>query len=257
VKPACTFAARITDACSLGPVPFLPFAFSIFSRMCGRFTHLFTWKELHRLMGLVTIPEPELAPRYNVAPMQNAPVIRAKGGERTGAMLRWGLVPSWAEDPAIGNRLINARRETIAEKPAFRAAAASRRGLVPVSGFYEWRTDGKHKTPFWIGRADRQPFMLAALWERWAKSDPALETFTLITTEPNALMSPIHSRMPVIVEPHAWDLWLDPRVVVFPRDVCEPRDWAGFETRRISSKVNNPRNDDPSVLDGAEPETLW
>lgn len=225
--------------------------------MCGRFTHLFTWSELHRLLGLTSMPEGELPPRYNVAPMQNAPVIRADGGSRSGALLRWGLVPSWADDPAIGNRLINARRETIVEKPAFRAAAASRRALVPVSGFYEWRTDGKHKTPFWIGRADRAPFMLAALWERWAKSQPTLETFTLITTEPNSLMSAIHSRMPVVVEPHAWDLWLDPGVQVMPREICEPREWAQFETRRISSRVNNPRNDDPGVQNDADAETLW
>jgi len=220
--------------------------------MCGRFTYLYTWKQLHRLMELVSWPPEELSPRFNVAPTQMAPVIRASaGGLREGVMLRWGLVPAWAEDLTIGNRLVNARGETIAEKPAFRQALAKRRCLVPVSGFYEWKTQAGAKQPFWIGRLDREPFLLAGLWEKWSKAGETVETFCLITTTPNPLMAAIHDRMPVIVAPADYQAWLDPanQNAAAIQPLIRPFSDEGFEARRVSRRVNSPKLDDPSLLE--------
>ena len=192
--------------------------------MCGRFTNMFKWRELQVLMDLLDWTGVEIPPRYNLAPTQQAPVVRATGdGSRHGAMLRWGLVPSWADDLSIGSRMINARAETLAEKPAFRHAFARRRCLVPISGFYEWKAAPAaasakkpgSKQPYYIVRQDRRPFVLAGLWESCAKvENPAgpgpLETFTLITTTPNRLLSQLHDRMPVILDPVDYRRWLDP-----------------------------------------------
>ncbi|MCL4743210.1 MAG: SOS response-associated peptidase [Phycisphaerales bacterium] len=221
--------------------------------MCGRYTYLFKWKQLHRLMELLSWPVEELSPRYNVAPTQPAPVVRLGEGGRIGAMLRWGLVPSWADDPSIGGRMINARAETAAQKPAFRSAFARRRCLVPISGFYEWRAvEGrKAKQPYWIGRADREPFALAGLWERWEKRGEPVETFTILTTAANDLLRPIHDRMPAVVERDDYGVWLgerdaDPAALT---SLLDSRPWEGFEAVAIGTRVNSPRNDDPAVLE--------
>ncbi|MFM9994227.1 MAG: SOS response-associated peptidase [Phycisphaerales bacterium] len=223
--------------------------------MCGRYTCLFTWKQLQRLMRLTGLPEDELLPRFNVAPTQFAPAVRqSAGGARTGALLRWGLVPSWADDPSIGSRLINARGETVAEKPSFRSAFRARRCLIPVSGFYEWKAveDQKAKRPFWIGRADREPFALAGLWERWTKGAEPVESFTIITTTPNALMAKLHDRMPVIVDPGDYDRWLDPGADPSSLSaLIRPNEPEEFEAYPIGTRVNSPKNDDPSLLDPA------
>ena len=222
--------------------------------MCGRFTYRFTWQQLHQLMNLVDWPGEELAARYNVAPTQVAPVVRARDdGGRAGAMLTWGLVPFWAKDISIGQKMINARADGVASKPAFRAAFAKRRCLVPISGFYEWQKlgDGKRKQPFIIERVDQQPFVLAGLWERWSKGDSPLETFAIITTEPNALLEPIHDRMPVILDAGDFDRWLDPDGVEVEelQRLLRPADPVGFRTRPISTLVNSPKNDDASILE--------
>lgn len=228
--------------------------------MCGRFTYTFTWKQLHRLMELTDWPEVELAPRFNVAPSQAAPVIRQReDGTRTGSMLRWGLIPSWADDAAIGNRLINARGETVAEKPAFRSAFAKRRCIVPISGFYEWKKiEGeKRKQPYWIGRKDREPIALAGLWERWSKGEEPIDSFTLITTEPNALMATLHDRMPVILDPGAFARWLDPAQtdVGALQSLIRPAPDEAFEVYPVSTQVNSPANDDPELV--ARVEASW
>ncbi len=225
--------------------------------MCGRYTYLFTWKQLHRLMRLSDVPPEDLTPRYNVAPTQLVPAVRqdASGG-RHGVILRWGLIPSWATDPSIGGRMINARGESVAEKPAFRTALSRRRCLVPVSGFYEWQVipGQKAKQPWWIGRTDREPFAIAGLWERWTKGPEPLETFTLITTTPNDLMAPLHDRMLVIVAPQDYDLWLDPAITdsaaVTP--LLRPAPVDGLEAYPISTRVNSPRFDDPSLIEPAD-----
>lgn len=186
--------------------------------MCGRYTYLYKWKQLHRLMRLLEIPQEELFPRYNVKPTQRAPIVRLnERGQRVGVMLEWGLVPAWAGGIAEGGQHFNARGESMFSKPTFRAAAKERRCLVPVSGFYEWqKVEGeKYKQPYWIGREDREPFCFGGPWESWrdpaaATDTPALDTFAIVTTSPNALMAPLHDRMPVIVAEADWEAWLDP-----------------------------------------------
>jgi putative SOS response-associated peptidase YedK len=225
--------------------------------VCGRYTHLFTWKQLHRLLDLSHWPDVELTPRYNVAPTQAAPVVRLnERGERDGVMLRWGLIPSWAEDVSIASRLVNARGETAFDKPAFRKAMVERRCLVPISGFYEWQViEGERfKRPHWIGRADREPLFLAGVWEQWKdRSRPEsslVETFTILTTSPNALMMRLHDRMPVILNPEGRNIWLDP---ASPRSALEPliRPESTNEliAYPVGRGVNSTARDDASLLE--------
>lgn len=223
--------------------------------MCGRFTYLFTWSQLHALLRLSSWPGEELTPRYNVAPTQLIPAVRTddSGEQRHAVMLRWGLVPFWADDLAIGSRMINARSETAATSPAFRAALAKRRCIVPMSGFFEWqaREGAKVKQPYLITRADHQPLLVAGLWERWIKGPEPVETVTLLTTDANALMRPIHNRMPVILDPTDVDVWLGKEAaktggLLHP---CPP-EW--LRTTPISTRVNRPQNDDPSVLESVQ-----
>ncbi len=225
--------------------------------MCGRFTYLFTWPELHRLLSLARWPQAELSLRFNVAPTQDAPVVRTGAdGAREGALLRWGLVPFWAEDLSIGNRLINARGESARRKPSFRAAFAHRRCVVPVSGFFEWqKVEGStRKRPYWLGREDRGVLLLAGLWERWDKGDAPLETFTILTTDANEVVSPIHNRMPVVLDTGDVGAWLDPAHDDLDglEALLRPASPKGWSTVAITTRVNSPRVDDPSVLLPAE-----
>lgn len=177
--------------------------------MCGRFT-------LHAspslLAELFDLPEePYLAPRYNIAPTQPVAIVRREGQDsaREWALVQWGLIPSWSKDPSSGARMINARAETVAERPAFRAAFRRRRCLVPADGFYEWRSMGKGKQPYYITLQDQKPFAFAGLWENWVGPDgSALESCTILTTEANELMAQLHTRMPVILDPADYALWL-------------------------------------------------
>lgn len=178
--------------------------------MCGRFTLRTAPEVVAEQFALCDVPR--FAPRFNIAPTQPALVVRMDQNRRCDAM-RWGLIPSWARDASIGARLINARSETAAEKPAFRAALRRRRCLVPADGFYEWRREGRSRRPYFIHRRDDRPFALAGLWESWEGPDHApLESFTILTTEPNELIAPLHDRMPVILAAEAYDTWLDPTI---------------------------------------------
>jgi putative SOS response-associated peptidase YedK len=216
--------------------------------MCGRYTHCYTWPEivaLYRLVADVLMPA-GFGPRYNVAPTQDAPVLRLdKAGRREIAMLRWGLIPSWAKDPAIGNRMINARAEGITEKPSFRAALRQRRCLIPASGFYEWQRAGPRKQPHCIGRADGKPFSMAGLWERWQDREggPAIETFTIITTAANDLLAPIHDRMPAIIDPPDEEAWLGAPAP--PLELLRPHSSQDMIAYPVSTWVNSPAHDDP------------
>jgi putative SOS response-associated peptidase YedK len=167
-------------------------------------------------------------------------------------MLRWGLIPSWAKDPKIGNQCINAKAETVAEKPSFRSAFKKRRCLVIATGFYEWQVHGARKQPMWIGLRSQQPFAFAGLWEHWTpvEGEP-LETCTIITTEPNDLMAPIHNRIPVILAPTAYDQWLDPTFQhVEPLKVLlRPYPSEELAAYPVSTLVNNPRHDAPQCLE--------
>jgi putative SOS response-associated peptidase YedK len=183
--------------------------------MCGRYLLKAPADALRRAFGFVE--QPNLMPRYNIAPTQDAAVIRERRepkGERTLQLLRWGLIPSWAEDMKGGAKLINARAEGIAERPSFREAFRRRRCLVPADGFYEWRTEGRLKQPYLIQRRDRAPIAFAGLWERWVPKtqppEPAyIDSFTIVTTAANALLKPLHERMPVILAPENCLRWLD------------------------------------------------
>jgi len=218
--------------------------------MCGRYsitTPVEALREAFRFSG----PPINLAPRYNAAPTQDLPIVRlsADGSERQLAVLRWGLVPSWATDPAIGNRLINARAETVAEKPSFRSAFRSRRCLVPADGFYEWRKIGGHKQPYRICRPDGAPFAFAGLWERWASEQATpLETFTILTTEATAELSPIHGRMPVILPTASYDAWLNPNMRRADLTALLTPYPGALDVYAVDTRVNNARNDDPACI---------
>lgn len=219
--------------------------------MCGRFLLTAPVEALRRLFGVEAAFN--LGPRYNIAPTQETPVLRLDpGGERVLAMLRWGLVPSWAKEVAIGSSLINARADTVAAKPSFRAAFRQRRCLVPADGFYEWKAGppGKPKQPYLIARADGATFAFAGLWEVWQQEKEKLYTFTIVTTDANAALTPIHHRMPVILDPKDYAAWLDPgnedaQALLKPA----PEDW--IRATPISTRVNAVRNDDPSLIEPA------
>lgn len=230
------------------------------SPMCGRYTHLFTWEELHRLSTL-TSPPLEIPKSWNVAPTQSAPIIRMVGPTDSGrelAFLKWGLVPFWAADEKIGNSLINARGETVAEKPAFRAAFKARRCIVPVSGFYEWKRLGEKsmggKQPHYIRAAADEPLLLAGLWERWKPKDqglfdtPPLETFTIITTTPNEMMAELHDRMPVIIAPEHQTPWLTGSIED-ARSLIQPYPAELMMHYPVSTRVNSPRNNEAALVD--------
>ena len=220
--------------------------------MCGRFTQTATPAALAQQFGL-SIP-PLLTPRYNIAPSQPVAAIRIDPETTTRQLvqLRWGLIPSWATDPKIGYQCINAKAETVAEKPSFRAAFRKRRCLVVATGFYEWQVQGKQKQPMWIGLNDQRPFAFAGLWEQWQPPEgEAIESCTILTTEPNDLMKPIHQRMPVLLPTEAYEQWLDSRVQDFPALHSWLHPYPGDDLRAypVSTLVNNPRHDRPECLE--------
>ena len=225
--------------------------------MCGRFTQRMTWRELHERMDLIGTPL-NLRPRYNVAPSQDVAVVRANDHGRTLAMLRWGLIPSWAREPNIGYKLINARTETAAEKPSFRSAWRNRRCLIPADGFYEWKREGKTRQPWLFGLRDEAPFAFAGLWESWtvpqgtaltgslAERTPgeAIDTCTILTTAANGTVAPVHGRMPVILPWEALGPWLageDVPLVPYPAD--------DMTAHPVSTHVSRPANDDPRCVE--------
>jgi putative SOS response-associated peptidase YedK len=220
--------------------------------MCGRFTLTDPNADLDVQFNLPEIPD--MKPRYNIAPTQPVAAVRvpAEGAAREMVLLRWGLIPFWAKDLEIGARMINARSETVAEKPAFRHAFRRRRCLVVADGFYEWQKQNGTKQPFYIRLHGARPFAFAGLWERWESSSAeVIESCTLLTTQPNDLMRELHNRMPVILQPGDYDLWLDPQVQevellqpllrAFP-----PEEMAAYP---VSRYVNSPDNDDPRCIE--------
>lgn len=224
--------------------------------MCGRFTNQFSWRELvelYRITEPYLQPISNLEPRFNFAPMQRGIVIRLdKEGRREPVMMRWGLVPSWARDETGAARFINARAETVAEKPMFRGAFKSRPCLVPADGFYEWAPVGPvGKQPWFITTKHKEPFAFAGLWEWWRPTDaaadlPTLETFTILTTEPNALCAPIHNRMPVILAPEDWPRWLatpdDRKALLRSFPAGQMACW------RVGTEVGNVRNEGRQLI---------
>lgn len=222
--------------------------------MCGRFTLIAPAEVVAEHYGLAEVPP--LAPRYNIAPTQPVAAVRlAEDGEtRELTHFQWGLVPSWADDPSIGSRMINARSETAAEKPSFRAAFKRRRCLIPASGFYEWQKVNGSKQPIYIHAAKNKIMSLAGLWEYWSGPDGSeLETCTILTTGPNNLLEPIHNRMPVVLEPEDYGMWLDPDT---PPDqlmhLLRPIDSEWLDAYPVSTEVNRPQNEGPSLIEPAD-----
>jgi putative SOS response-associated peptidase YedK len=224
--------------------------------MCGRYT-LSSPSDL--VADLFELPSPpQLAARFNIAPTQEAPIVRVddEDGQRRLEPLRWGLVPFWSKDVSIGQRLINARAETVAEKPSFRNSLKRRRCLVVADGFYEWQPVGGRKQPFYFRRADAAPFAMAGLWDRWDKGeDAALETFTILTTEPNQLVAEVHRRMPVILHPADFARWLDPALDMADdlAELTAPFPADEMEGYPVSTFVNNPANDTPRCIEPLSP----
>jgi len=219
--------------------------------MCGRFAFYSPHEAVMRLFGVAAAAEIE--PRYNIAPTQFIATVREAGGPREVAMLYWGLVPSWAKEKSIGARMINARSETLAEKPSFRSAFRRRRCLVLADGYYEWQRSAATKQPYFIAFEDGQPFGMAGLWERWR--DPAtgepLESCCIVTTSPSPAVAHVHDRMPVIVPPEAYAEWLDPRNEAVDRlaRLFEPCPRPDLGARPVSTRVNNARNQGPELIE--------
>ncbi len=216
--------------------------------MCGRYT-IFT--EPRRLMERFQAewPDAPWQPRYNAAPTQPLPVLLNDGTRRI-RLLRWGLIPHWAEDPTIGHRLINARAETLTQRPSFREAFRRRRCLVLADGFYEWQRTPRGRTPYWIGLKDHEPFAFAGLWDRWEGPEgEVIESFTIITTAANERVAPIHDRMPVILLPEHEAIWLDDTAGPQAwREILRPYPADRMIAYPVSPRVNSPRADDPTLI---------
>jgi putative SOS response-associated peptidase YedK len=232
--------------------------------MCGRYRLTAKERYLRDHFGI----EEDLSwtPRWNIAPTQPVPIIRqdTANARRSFNLVRWGLIPSWASDASIATKTINAMSETAAEKPAFRDALRLRRCLVPADGFYDWQSIGpKHKQPFSIGMADDSLFAFAGLWEHWSdRSGEILETCTILTTKPNPMLADVHDRMPVILTPKHYDLWLDSKVnnPSFLADCFKPFDPALMKKYPVGTRVNRPENDDAECAQEVPvelPQTLF
>ena len=215
--------------------------------MCGRFAFYSPAEATAALFGASGTLD--AGPRYNIAPTQDLAAVRGRDGDdgRELVALRWGLVPFWANDPALGNRMINARAETVAEKPAYRAAYRRRRCLVLADGFYEWHREGSVKVPWYISLASDEPFAFAGLWERWSSKETgeSLETATLITTQANDFLAPLHHRMPVILDAERADRWLsgdNEFLVTASQDSPALRAWP------VNRRVNNARNEGEDLI---------
>ena len=220
--------------------------------MCGRYTQTASVKELRERFQITASDILELKPRYNIAPTQDAPIVIEDGG-RALKQFRWGLIPSWAKDPAISHKLINARAETVAEKPSFRKSFQARRCLVVADSFYEWVRSAGAKTPLRAVLPSHEPFAMAGLWDSWKSPEgKEVRTFTIITTTPNDVMRPIHDRMPVILPRAAEGAWLDPKTPT-PDLTKLLLPWAGpLEVYKVSPTVNSPRNESAACSEPIE-----
>ncbi len=219
--------------------------------MCGRYSLFAPGGLLEALFQIE--PLGELPPRYNIAPGGPILAVRpTKTGTRAPALFQWGLIPSWSKDPTIGARMINARAETAAEKPSFRAAMKRRRCLIPASGFYEWAKAGSARQPFYIEMKDKEPFAFAGVWEGWCGEDGSeIDSCAILTTDANDLLKTIHHRMPVILHPKDFDRWMDPanEKPATVADLLRPYSADKMTARPVSRRVNSPRNDDPACME--------
>jgi len=221
--------------------------------VCGRYALYTDPETLMTLFELSEVPR-DLVPRYNVAPSEAVPAVRAAaGGGREWVRLRWGLVPSWARAATgghkVGYKMINARAETAARRPAFRTPLARRRCLLPADGFYEWhRTGSGPATPYFIHRRDGRPMAFGGIWERWRGEGETIESCAILTTAANAAVAAIHDRMPVLVEPRDFARWLDPAVADVPAALLAPAPEADLALHPVGPAVNRPGNDAPDLV---------
>jgi putative SOS response-associated peptidase YedK len=229
--------------------------------MCGRYAFYTPMEAVVRLFGVREVHARDLVPRYNIAPTQESPIVRLSPffGEDAGAapprelaLARWGLVPFWAKDLKVGNRMINARAETVADKPAFRAPFRTRRCLVPADGFFEWQQTPSGKQPWYIHAASAEPLAFAGLWELWDPPDggPPLASYAILTTRGNEFMRPLHDRMPVMLDAAGRDAWLDPATpsAALQALLAPPRE-DYLEAWPVSRRVNSPFHEDSSLLE--------
>ena len=221
--------------------------------MCGRFTLTADGQTVRIAYGLPDAPF-DHRPRYNIAPQQDILVVGSGREGRRAGIMRWGLVPSWADSPADGARMINARSETVDEKPAYRDAFAQRRCLIPADGFYEWRNAGGIKIPMRVTRRGEELFAFAGLWERWQRgNEPPLFTCTILTTSPAASIANIHDRMPVMLRPDQFDMWLDDKTdVATLKSMLKSYDDDDLHAYSVSNIVNKVDNDGPECIAPAD-----
>lgn len=218
--------------------------------MCGRFVTVIPYDELKKIFDLVE-SFTRTEHRYNVAPTQKVTVVRNTGEHNTLVPMKWGLIPSWSKDASIASHTINARCETVAEKPSFRHAIKYNRCIIPISGFYEWTHSGGKKTPHYIYLSDNSPMSLAGIWEHWKSPEgEELETFSILTTAANSLIQPLHDRMPVILQPSDYDLWLS-KNVHNPHELAHlylPYPAGKMLLHEVPTLVNNPKFDSPACI---------
>jgi len=215
--------------------------------MCGRFQLSVKGKHISERFNVEVFDE-KYSPSYNCAPSTNLAVITNTEPEKL-SYFKWGLIPFWAKDPKIGNKLINARSESLSEKASFKTAFAKRRCLIPANGFYEWKRDGKEKTPYRIFIKSEDIFAMAGIWEIWKDAEgKAIKTFSIITTLPNSLMKNIHNRMPVILNKNDEKAWLFENDTSFLKKLLKPADPEIMRAYQISSKVNSPANNSPELI---------
>jgi putative SOS response-associated peptidase YedK len=223
--------------------------------MCGRFTNSAKARDIEREFKVVgKLNNVSFEPRYNIAPTQLIPAVIETDGERAVNEFRWGLIPSWAKDETIGNNLINARAETLAEKPSFKNAYAARRCIIPASGFYEWQKKGAGaKQPFYFYLKDKDVFGFAGLWEEWTdkKTGELIETCTIITTAANEVLAPVHDRMPVILKAEDYDRWLDEKEKKPERlqTLLAPYPASEMASHAVGRAVNTPTYNSPELID--------
>mgnify|MGYP001496191108 CR=1 FL=1 len=218
--------------------------------MCGRFT-LFSTKQQIEEQYQVSW-DGKIDQHYNIAPTQSVfAIVQDESGKRQARWFRWGLIPFWAKEPSIGNRLINARAETVDQKPSFRHLLKRRRCLILTNGFFEWKKQGNQKQPYFIKRSDQSLFSFAGLWDCWQSGEQTIESCTIITTEANQLIKPIHHRMPVMLDRELEEQWLDLHVTdrEWLKSLLTPFDEKRMEGYPVSTLVNNPRNDSSAIVE--------
>ena len=221
--------------------------------MCGRFTNRYSWSELHALYQLSPgAPESNFRPRYNIAPTDTVPIVRLKNAKRELALVKWGLIPTGSKDASGAAKMINARAETVSDKPAFRSAFRHRRCLVPADGFYEWKKlTAKEKQPYFITLKEKAPFAFAGLYEKTFLKDASVETFTIITCAPNGLVGELHDRMPVILAPEQWRAWLGEELVSPDKvkSLLKPFAAEKMECWQVDRRVGNVKYDDSTLVE--------